>query len=87
MNRDPWDPSIEESLGALAVFDVSPQSAMRTRRACLAALAARAAVASEPGQAARASWAAWVEPAAAIVVCAVYLASALRASMVLVGRW
>jgi hypothetical protein len=87
MSSEKWDDSLDDRLRALTVHDVAAVRAERTRQACLAGLKARQASAAAPGTAAaprRSPWD-WAEPAAAIVVCAVYLAAAIRVSTVLLG--
>jgi hypothetical protein len=73
-DREWW---LDEDLRSLQVLDVSAERARRTHDACQAMLAARRAP-REP------RWhGGWVEPLAATVIGLVYLAAAIRASLVL----
>lgn len=66
-----------EILAALPVYDVSPARAQRTRARCVARLR------RTPPVGRGVSILAWLEPAAALAASIVYLAAAIRASMVL----
>jgi hypothetical protein len=81
MTNEKWYDSLDEDLRALTVHDVSADCAQRTRDRCLAAVAAR-----RPGirvGSTGPAWLAWGEPLAAVGIGVVYLAAAVRASMVL----
>ncbi len=84
MTNEKWYDSLDGDLRALTVHDVSAVGAERTRDQCLAAIAAR-----RPGNRAGrapATRLAWAEPLAAVGIGVVYLAAAVRASMVLFGQ-
>jgi hypothetical protein len=84
MTTEQWYESLEQQLRALTVHDVSVECDERTRDECLAVLAARRTGPSAESRGT--TWPARAEPLVAIAIGVVYLAAAVRASMVLLGR-
>ena len=71
---------LDDDLRRLTLHDVGVDRAERTRAACLEVMRARNA--RRHSAAPRASWT-WLEPAAALAISVLYLATALRAATVL----
>jgi hypothetical protein len=68
---------LDEDLRSLEVLDVSAERARRTHDACLAMLAARRTSREAPWRGG------WMESLAATIIGLVYLAAAIRASLIL----